>query len=193
MQIKHLAIAAISVSISSLGWAGEPAFSLGNQFENAQISGGVSLMCYPSNNNPTTGPMPINHFVSCQKDTLAPADHDRLIARVEADKVILTAVHEDGSTRTKDLSFDSIKGRSESVNLWVQSLFSKPLLKAGTNKIHYQFKWKNISVQEGDFIVTVNRAEDRRCALGNYPGYMNNCSDSYSVCEGYFQQNNYCR
>ncbi len=113
---------------------------------------------------------------------------------VDADEVVLTALHEDGSIKEKIESYDSSIRRSDDVNLWIRTLFQRPLLEFGQNTIQWDMKSSDQSVSHGTFIVNVVRGQVRQCRHRWYNS--NSLSDCRGgggfVCDHHFRRENYC-
>jgi hypothetical protein len=133
----------------------------------------------------------------CRSDILEPADHDYFVtdSGILADHVDLHAVHEDGSTRDKDEDFDSEKGQSkDTFNLWIGSLFQRPLLNGGVNRIGYQLKKDGNVVKTGDFVVNVKSGAARTCQRDYVTSHsMSDCHNGGVVCDQYFRRQDFCR
>lgn len=172
--------------------ANDAAFTSGINFKATPIEGNVVVTCEGFNGGGSAS------FI-CRDVVLDPVSYDYFVGPKEsrATKVTLRNVREDGSVRVKSEDYDGVRGRSKSqINLWISSLFQKPLLMAGTNRIHYSL-YENSSSQavaEGDMTVTVARNGLRQCPLTHYHSAdVNDCTSQYSVCQRYFEQFNNCR
>jgi hypothetical protein len=118
-----------------------------------------------------------------------PGSQDRFAygAPIDADKVELTAVHADGSTRTKSKKYDAQKGESGRFNLAISTLTQRPLLKIGDNMIHYKMKKKSQAVAEGDFQATMTVVGDLSCRQGVvYAWGQAQCDSMAWACDTYF-------
>lgn len=165
--------------------------SAGNEFEAVNIRGDISVHCHDSRE----GLRVVTH--RCSLEILDPSEYSYFQTErgISADKVTLKAKHADGSSRTKSSRFDSNTGRSRSeFNLWIHTLFQRPLLEAGRNKVEYKLERDNRVVKTGNFEVNVRRKADRVCPRGSYVSHrMDDCRMSASICDRYFHEYNYCQ
>lgn len=172
-------------------------FEMGKEFFAAPVEGIVLMTCVNSTDN---------FFVTynCRDVVLDPKSADVFMGPVgqNISEVVLTALHEDGSLRTKSSSYDSTTGRSSTVfNLWVSTLFQKPLLMRGLNRIRYSFTngasanssdYRELS--RGEISIHVSSGSARKCPKTRYSSTdPNDCTSQYSICQRYFENFNYCR
>jgi hypothetical protein len=163
-------------------------FSSGNSFETLNLAGSGTVHCLDSGKT---------RAFSCNSNYLFPAEYDYfgIDQDLDADKVILTAMHEDGSEKTKKQRYSSKNRRTKyRVNLWIKSLTQRPLLNVGKNKISYKLTKKGDVVSFGEFLVEVSTGEQRVCEY-DYITATNDiyCEDIYRTCELYFYKQNYCQ
>lgn len=167
-------------------------FQKGNQFVATPISGQVTIVC---ENPPEPGG--ISGFFNCRDTILEPSPYDYFEGpKIDGNgQLILKAIHADGSTQEKNLSYDGSRGLSGAVNLWIHTIFQVPLLAIDENKIQFSLKdSRDQVVAQGDFSVTVDRGAPRTCQPTEYhSGDMSDCSSQYSICQKYFQEFNNCR
>ena len=106
----------------------------------------------------------------------------------------LVSKQESGSVVKKTEDFDGRIGKTENaLNLWISTLFQKPLLRDGRNIISYELLSKGVVKQSGEFSVQVSRAPSRVCPNTTYNSIdFNDCQAQYSICQRYFKENNYC-
>lgn len=187
----------LAVSYSALVKADYVGFASGAEFHTTPIEGTVIMECEGFNGTSQA-------VYNCRDVILDPQSSDYFIGPKgqEFDRVTLTATHEDGSSRIKNSAYNSKEGRSlGSFNLWISTLFQKPLLMRGVNHIHYTVAKGSGEIQEeasskvlsGDFQVTVKSGGARRCATTQYHSTdVNDCNSQYSVCQRYFQEFNRC-
>jgi len=167
-------------------------FDSGENFEAVILRGTVYMTC-EENGRRDFG------YVNCVDEALEPYNHVKFESRelVDADKVELTATWEDGTVREKSSSFDRETGKStDHFNLWLSSLFQRPLLDHGKNVITFRLLKDDALVKSGNFDVIVHTGQERKCsAIGRY--WSNNLSDcrfpSQHYCGRYFREENYCR
>ena len=128
----------------------------------------------------------------CSAYNLNPSMYTRLVAdqSLNANKFEVTATHESGKTRKKKGKFKGTK--SKSINLWIRTLFQRPLLDFGVNKISYKLLKGKTVVDSGSFEVTVDRGERRSCRRGFIRMSGDDCNNTTSTCNEYFRRG-YCR
>lgn len=187
-----LLIATVALLSANFARAETVGFSHGNEFVSRRLVGHATLTC-PSN----FGGGSEFRSVYCTGEILDPNEFDYFVGHqgVDAEKVVLNAIHADGSSREKTEDFDSSTGRSkDTFNLWISSLTQRPLLDVGKNTVQYKLKKGGQSVIEGSFTANVARGETRQCAPGNY--YSSNPGDCQfpeaAICDRYFYENHYC-
>jgi hypothetical protein len=155
------------------------------------VQGRLMVTC----NDPHDGSSVASYF--CESSFLSPAEAARFKtgSGAVADRVKLTATRADGSVRSKDGDFDSAKGQStKRFNLWISTLFQRPLLRAGQNEITYLLTRGGEKVEEGRFRANVTGGPTLTCASGHITSAAgDDCRFSHRVCEQYFSQNNWCR
>jgi len=172
--------------------AGDSVGFLGGNIRTAIVAkGDISMNCHDS-----LGYGQDFYLYSCEAHALSEGEYDYFVGPpgVPADKVILTAFREDGSHRTKKVDYNTRKGRSDKVNLWVRSLFHKGLLKGGVNRIVYVMKKDDHVTDRGEFIVRVLDGGKHRCHnIGHFwydLTYL--CPSRRFACDAYFRENNFC-
>jgi hypothetical protein len=161
-------------------------FATGNDFQAISSRGQVTVTC---KNVPTPSTF------SCWDSALNPVEFDYFVGpAVNADTVTLLVTREDQSQRSKDSRYDSRRGMSvDRFNLWSSSLFQRPLLADGVNRVHYTLTLKGAIVMEGDFMAKVNRQPTAVCQNQSYNSDdPSDCSNQYSICGRYFEQFHYC-
>ena len=164
-------------------------FDAGNEFSATPLSGEVRVTCYDNGR--------YDHATfRCRDEILEPFDHVRFIGPdgLDADKVELSSRWESGKTRNKKKGYSN--GRSSGhFNLWIRTLFQRPLLDYGRNLIHFVMKKDGKRVAEGDFTATVTKAPRRHCRYRSH--YRSNnesdCRTGSSMCGRMFREQNYCR
>jgi hypothetical protein len=164
-------------------------FAAGNEFQASSSSGHITVTCQGPE-----GPATTVNF-DCWNGSLSPVEYDYFLGpTLTADSVNLTVTREDQSQRSKDSRYDSRRGMSvDRFNLWVASLFQRPLLADGVNRVHYSLKLKGASVDEGDFVVKVVREPTAVCPNHSYTSKdPADCTNQYSMCGKYFEEFHYC-
>lgn len=109
--------------------------------------------------------------------------------------VTLKSHRPDGKSVTKRLQWnEQLEQSFEEVNLWKKSMFVKPLLSHGVNKVDYSFTVKNKVVESGSFDVTVNKGNHYRCeTLTETKKNSKYCDDSMEACTYYFNKQKNCQ
>lgn len=163
----------------------------GNTRNVYSIEGDLFVSCYPA------GEPPMHARYQCVDDILEPSSYDyfRGPAGISADSVSLTSLRADGSSITKKLGYNSEKSRSEnSINLWILTLFQRPLLKDGQNNITYTLSLNGSEVGRGDFQVLVQRSKGKVCPSGSMTSFDDlDCRSGHTACGRYFRYYNYCQ
>jgi hypothetical protein len=166
-------------------------FELGNIRKSVFISGEVHVFC-PVN---SPGDLP-STVINCRGLVLEPSSYDYFRGPVglAASEVILTSKREDGSSRSKSVGYDSRTYRSkDEINLWVSTLFQRPLLKEGRNEVSYTLVQNKTVVGQGQFEVLVQDGGSRTCPTSTYNSpNPQDCKSPYSVCDRYFSQYDNC-
>jgi len=107
--------------------------------------------------------------------------------------VKLVVNREDGSTKKKSKKFDSTSGEStKKFNLWIWSLFQKPLLKRGLNSIDFTLTKDGDAVESGSFEVNVSDGGTINCRRGWYWGSGSDCNSTTFICNQYLNDSRYC-
>ncbi|MNJ91214.1 hypothetical protein D3C87_88610 [compost metagenome] len=181
-------------SISMQVQASDVGFSSTNDFVATPIEGRVDVTCEGFNGSGFAK-------YRCRDIVLEPQSYDYFVGPKEpnARKVELRAYHADGSDRSKMSLYDGTNGRSrDSFNLWISTLFQKPLLEVGVNRVTYSLYSDDKSdlkeYTRGEFTAVVTKGTPRLCPATSYNSTdINDCNAQYSVCQRYFEQYNYCR
>ena len=111
-----------------------------------------------------------------------------------ADRIELVVNREDGSMRTRTLSYNSKLNRSESrINLWFASLTNEAFLRLGLNKIFYRFFLRTQVVLKGETDIYVRNQQSPLCKPENLiVADERDCLAQFTLCQKYFEQNQYC-
>ena len=190
-----LKVVSIILLLSAVAKADYVGFSSGSTFQATPIEGNVIMTCDGFN-----GSSQANY--TCRDVVLEPLNSDVFLGPQDAraTQVELKADREDGSSRLKMLNYDGRNGKSTGAfNLWISSLFQRPLLAVGVNHIHFSIysNGTGSDLQEygsGDFVVTVNRGTSRTCPTTQYHSTdVTDCNSQYSICQRYFEQYSNCR
>lgn len=166
-------------------------FSAGENFTTERISGNIMISCVGPNMS-TVG------TAHCVSENLNPAEYSYFVgSKIDATEVVLQATDEQGRKSTiKKEKYDSVLGKSKKpFNLWIATVFQRPLLNYGKNNIEYKLLKNGLEVESGNFMVEVATGASRQCTRGGYyySNNLNDCSFPQSYCSRYFMENNYCR
>lgn len=175
--------------ISSTNAIATPGFTGGDLFEAIRLSGDITVTCREGNQSET-------RRIYCRGEILNPGEYTyfRGPEGLAADRVFLRATHEDGSIQEKRESYDSEEGKSDEVNLWIRTLFQRPLLEYGSNRIEWNMTQDGQSVADGEFSVDVVQGQARQCRHRWYnSNSMSDCRGGSSVCSQHFHWENYCQ
>ncbi len=191
------AAAALLAGVSATAATG--GFKSGNTFDYKSAAGDVSVHCPQTGGGVPpggpTGPTFAHH--RCYGYVLTPGDQDYFVGpTVSADEVELVAVRADGSKRSKSSEYDGARGQSKDrFNLWIETLFQKPLLKMGRNDVAWTLKRNGRTVQSGSFIAEVFDRGDLRCPSTSETSWdPMDCQSSGRICSDYFfRYGNQCR
>ena len=178
----------ILVTVLSSSLVSAAGFMSGNQFTSVRLSGDVTVLCNFSGRFDS-------RFISCVDETLDPTEFDyfSMDESIPATKVILKSKE---TGRTKESPYLTEKRRSKKYfNLWVSTLFQRPLLSFGENHISYQLNDGSKIVRSGEFMVKVSRGRDRLCRHRvMQAGSPDDCNfGSPTICSEYFSIENYCQ
>lgn len=189
MQKMFIVLLSVFVSFE-FALAQGPGLSGGELFEAQEVEGRVSVRCQ----SPQGSDFAVYY---CSENILLPGEWDRFVHpdKVEGDEVTLVSHQESGKVRTKTKDYDATSGKSKNFNLWIATLFQRPLLDYGLNRIDYEVTKRGIVQDMGSFDVTVEQSsEPRQCRSRTY--FSSNLSDcrsgGYNICQRYFRDLNYC-
>lgn len=186
VMVLMLTLSSLSAHAQSQGAPGR--FEGGNDFQYFGAVGNVSVQCFPSDGAPSG---PTSAYYRCDGYSFSPAEEARFIGPIaDADEVTLVATHADRSTRSKSGSYDGRKGQSDDrFNLWISTVFQRPLLKMGANTVEWTLKRKGKSVTKGSFVANVKDNGDLQCPNASETSWdMNDCISSARVCSNYFSR-----
>lgn len=192
--MKFLILASlIPTFISQLSYAEEVGFVHGNTRQIIALEGEITVFCPvgPTDYNP-----PSQSFV-CTELVMEPSPYDyfRGPRGLSASELVLTATREDGTSKSKTIPYDSRSFRTaDSINLWISTLFQRPLLKEGRNKLIYTLIQGSTTVSQGELEAIVQNGPPRQCPRTTYNSINpQDCVSPYSVCQRYFSQYNNCK
>jgi hypothetical protein len=160
-------------------------FKSGNKFQSQILRGSFTAFCPQG-----------SRTQYCAIDTLTPNARDKFVYKgIDADEVILQAEHQQGSRRTKSSRFNSSDGESKKwFNLWLSSLFQRPLLRDGVNRVSYSLKKDGNVVEDGVFEAYVERLGDVQCRHRHYTFHsQSDCNSLPTHCSRYFLDERYCQ
>lgn len=183
--MRTLTMALLASLFSVHAFAVNTGFETGNEFTARLYRGQVSVSCISSNDHSI-------YYYNCSAEDLDPAQTANFVIApgVDADQVALTSTWENGKTVDKNTDFDSTTGKSKKkFNLWISTLFQRPLLDFGTNKIHYVLSKDGKTQSEGDFTATVKKAPATTCRPASLmETFAGNCQSVTVMCQRYFQE-----
>jgi len=184
-----LSLLLISQAAALSAGAVDAGFETGNSFTAREFRGQVSVMCMAPDDHGS-------YFYACDSYGLDPSVTAKFVTApgADADHVTLSSTWENGKTVTKDTGFDSASGMStKAFNLWISTLFQRPLLNSGTNKIHYVLSKNGQTQSEGDFAATVQSAPVSQCGIGNITEFSSvNCRNSVYMCQRFYDEAAHC-
>lgn len=155
-------------------------FSGGDTFTAYDYEGSFTLFCPDASRR-----------VNCQGYGLEPGEFDYLVfpAEINADKVVLTRINTRGETRSKDSKIKRGQNRSKKTfNLWIRTLFQRPLLSMGDNRIRYSFEENGNVVSDGEFTTQVIDGGLKFCQHMAMSGSEADCQNPTSACNAYFRR-----
>lgn len=157
----------------------ETTFEDGTVYSANTYSGNVWVNCAGQ-------PSELRH---CAGYDLEPGMYTRLISGADADRFEVEALHADGDTVKKKGKFNADSGKSDRINLWIRTLFQRPLLSMGENTVRYTLTKKGNVVEQGEFTVRVESGARTQCRTGTiFTG--GSCGSQGYVCDEYFAR--YC-
>lgn len=167
-------------------------FSAGNVFTTLTLEGRLSVQCFGS------GPGSSYGTSFCSAQVLDPGEYSYFVGpKIDADKITLQALWENGqSSKKKTEQYDATTGRSKKpFNLWISTVFQRPLLDFGKNIINYSLTKDGVVVEEGNFVVEVVKGTYRVCPRDGFytSSTSNDCTFPSGLCYRYFSDYNYCR
>ncbi len=159
----------------------------GNTYESHVYEGRASVWC--KDDRGTT----YLHRTRCRASGLNPALTSYVVGpqNTGATELKLQSVHDDGSQTSKQEDYEDVVGRTEDrVNLWISTLFQKPLLKHGVNRVSYQLvNDAQAIIEQGSFDVVVARGAKLICPHDYLQSrFPSDCTGS-GICSTYFDCN----
>lgn len=172
-------------------WANVPGLRSGAEFNSVSIRGSVSVQCSSSQGNSSA-------VFSCGDNILYPGDFDFFYhpGKVAGDKVTLRSEQANGRVRSSSKKYDPSTGLStRRFNLWISTLFQRPLLDVGVNRIDFEVTERGVITDIGTFEVVVNQApEVKVCQRRHYfSSNLDDCRNGANICSRYFRELNYCQ
>lgn len=172
--------------------ADDAGFETGNEFQSVYLEGEITVSCRDPQGGSDLA------IFRCAAEVLDPAEFVKFKgpAGVDADEVVLKATREDGSMREKSESYNPATGLSKGrFNLWIATLFQRPLLKHGRNSVDYSLQKSGAPVKSGNFTANVSQGPDRSCRYRRHyqSSDMSDCRSSQRLCSRYFWEENYCQ
>lgn len=178
------AIWMLCLLISTSALAYDVGLERGDVIQTDEIEGFVSVNCRENG-------QPRWYTYSCYDIALVGGAYGKLVVTngsVDADWVKL---QRSGQNIIKGAAFNSSTQQTgNNFNLWISTLFQKPLLDKGVNIINYTFEKQGQSVAGGQFQVDVVEGDYRQCPRGSL--YFSSCPSITTACSEYFRRYNYC-
>lgn len=164
--------------------------SVGNDLNAVDLRGDLTVRCDRASGGSDMA------FYSCATTILDPAEYAYFVTTPggSADEVQLVAIHEDGSKQKKQSDFDPVKGRStDQINLWIWSLFQRPLLHAGRNVVTFKLLRNGKLERSGSFEVLVRTGDSRVCPRDfEWSSQEFDCRSGDHICRDYLARYNWC-
>ncbi len=168
-------------------------FSRGAVFNSIPLQGEVYVRCNGFNGLGSA-------TFTCRDLVLDPVAYDYFLGPKDngADRLELSLLYQDGTNRTVMVGYDGPRGKTtDALNLWISTLFQKPILKKGINIIRYRTyssrKFYDI-LADGEIQVEVRRGNPRICPTATLDSSdITDCQSQYSICQRYFEESKYCR
>jgi hypothetical protein len=159
------------------------------EFTHIDLRGAVDVTCFD-------GGQVKRSYHQCSGYLLQPRAYAHFYhnTEVQADRVALTVQHQNKETVQKRSTWDNANKRStDAFNLWVWTVFQRPLLELGENVISFDLTQAGRSVARGDFKVSVKDGGVRECRYRRITtGNEQLCENAMSACTEYFDLENNC-
>lgn len=189
-MVKILTTLTLMFALSN-AYAAEVELEAGQQFQSVYLSGTVGLWCP---NNRLQDSKVSYQLVNCRANVLNPAEFTkaRYNGGLEADEISISVTQSTGKRVTKSSRLKNGVSTKQ-FNLWIRTLFQRPLLDYGINQVEYSVTNDNSLVAAGTFDVEVDTLPDRQCRHRTYSSpFPSDCNNSLSICDRYFRDENYC-
>ena len=185
---KIILFVSIIVSFSAIAF--DIGFERGNEMSTLDMRGRATVYCNSSSGNDRG---PEYKYYNCDDTLLLGGDYGAIVVTngsVDADWLKL---QREGSKYIKGARFNTQTGKTKyNYNLWIRTVFQKPLLKMGENVIKYTFTKRKKVVASGTFTVYVNEGEVRQCRSMTLFGY-GSCPSRVMACDDLYRRQNYCK
>ena len=171
----------VTTSFAQTGFVG------GNKFEYTPATGDVFVNCPRTGGGVPPGPSTASY--RCYGYSFAPAESAQFVGpKADANLVELTANRADGSAFTKTSDYLGTRGVSkDTFNLWIETLFQRPLLKLGRNDVTWTLKKDGRVIMTGNFLAEVFQKASLLCPNVSQTSWdSNDCVNSSRVCSDYF-------
>lgn len=175
------------LTLLSLGsYSNAQRFKTGENYDAISLKGMITVFC----------PRGQTRLFSCSEEILNPNEmaYFELPEGVIADEVEIIG-HNGKKEVRQTKGYDNVKKQSDRrYNLWIWTLFQRPLLTYGNNTLRYIAKKDRRVVSEGEFKVNVNDLGIRQCPAGRYSApFPSDCDNGAHMCRQYFRDYNYCQ
>ena len=175
----------IILQLTSLSSAFGQSFSRGNQFAAVNVDARVQVQC----------PSQVVEY-RCRENVLDPVPYDYFVAPAGgiSDSLELNVQYFDGTSRSRIIEFDSVRGRSGLINLWMKNTVQRPLLREGINTVTWTILAQGNRINSGTVQVSVTKGQFRTCASEKINSQNpDDCLSQFSFCQTYLESRNYCK
>ena len=184
--MKEIIMLCVLGSLSLGASAFDIGFERGSTIKTDEIDGYVSVNCEERGQSRW-------YSYSCYDIALVGGAYGKIKVTngsVDADWVKL---RREGSNHIKGAAFNATEQQTgRNFNLWISTLFQKPLLEKGKNLVNFTFEKQGQLVSQGQFEVEIIEGEYRSCPRGTLY-YYSACPTINTACSDYFRRYNYCR
>jgi len=164
-------------------------FESGDHFFVHSVYAEVRVHCHTPSENRTI-------VYDCHESVLLPTEVDFFNGPrgTRANELILLKIQDPKSKRVAEYNPQIGQSRNQ-INLWMRSVFQRPLLNLGANLIEFELFENRVSVGKGTFSVLVSRGSSLNCThTGVYQSNkIEDCQYPQKFCEDFIKVNNYCR
>jgi hypothetical protein len=172
-----------------VGHAGAADFNGRLEFTHFDLQGDVDVTCFERGEIKRA-------YHQCSGYLLNPGAYAHFYhnSSAPADRVTVSTVHKNGKIVQKRSAWDQEKRRSnDAFNLWVWTVFQRPLLELGANVVSFELTRNGRSLEKGEMTVQVRDGGLRQCRYRRITtGNASMCNSSAAACSEYFDLENNC-